>query len=193
MPSSRACSQPRDWTHISCIVGGFFTIWTTRKAPCGIIHVKNLTQHLVAISVINGRLSKASFYPCNLKVRLEFQDCMTVNNWFSDQRKRPMTPLLWFYAIKNYSNLLFFSWLCLLSLRTWAYSLEPELPKSKSQLHQFLGKPFNLSVPQFPHMSDEIKIVLTPRTIITLGLEGEWQGGTRGALGACSWSGGALK
>ena len=52
----------------------------TKKAPCGIIHVRNLTQHPVAISAIYGRLSNASFYPCNLKVRLEFQDCMNVNN-----------------------------------------------------------------------------------------------------------------
>ena len=27
MPSSRGSSQPRDQTHVSCIAGGFFTIW----------------------------------------------------------------------------------------------------------------------------------------------------------------------
>ena len=32
MPSSRKSSQPRDWTQVSCIVGWFFTIWTTRKS-----------------------------------------------------------------------------------------------------------------------------------------------------------------
>ena len=35
MPSSRGSSQPRDWTHISCvscIAGGFFTIWANREA-----------------------------------------------------------------------------------------------------------------------------------------------------------------
>ena len=32
MPSSRGSSQPRDWTQVSCIAGGFFTIWTTREA-----------------------------------------------------------------------------------------------------------------------------------------------------------------
>ena len=30
MPSSRESSQHRDWTHVSCIAGGFFTIWATR-------------------------------------------------------------------------------------------------------------------------------------------------------------------
>ena len=32
MPSSRGSSQPRDWTQISCISGGFFTVWATREA-----------------------------------------------------------------------------------------------------------------------------------------------------------------
>ena len=32
MPSSRGSSQPRDWTQVSCIAGGFFTVWVTRAA-----------------------------------------------------------------------------------------------------------------------------------------------------------------
>ena len=32
---SRAYSQPRDWTPVSHVAGRFFTIWATRKAPCG--------------------------------------------------------------------------------------------------------------------------------------------------------------
>ena len=32
MPSSRGSSQPRDWTQVSHIAGGFFTIWATREA-----------------------------------------------------------------------------------------------------------------------------------------------------------------
>ena len=31
MPSSRECSQPRDRTQVSCIAGGFFTIWANRE------------------------------------------------------------------------------------------------------------------------------------------------------------------
>ena len=31
MPSSRGSSQPRDQTHVSCIAGGFFTVWATRE------------------------------------------------------------------------------------------------------------------------------------------------------------------
>ena len=32
IPISRRSSQPRDWTWVSCIAGGFFTIWATREA-----------------------------------------------------------------------------------------------------------------------------------------------------------------
>ena len=32
MPSSRGSPQPRDRTQVSCIAGGFFTIWATREA-----------------------------------------------------------------------------------------------------------------------------------------------------------------
>ena len=31
-PFSRGSSQPRDWTQVSHIEGGFFTIWATRGA-----------------------------------------------------------------------------------------------------------------------------------------------------------------
>ena len=31
-PFSRETSQPRDQTQVSCIAGGFFTSWATRKA-----------------------------------------------------------------------------------------------------------------------------------------------------------------
>ena len=33
IPFSRGSSQPRDQTWVSCIIGGFFTVWTTREAP----------------------------------------------------------------------------------------------------------------------------------------------------------------
>ena len=29
---SRGSPQPRDWTQVSCIAGGFFTVWATREA-----------------------------------------------------------------------------------------------------------------------------------------------------------------
>ena len=32
IPFSRGSSPPRDTTQVSCVVGGFFTIWATRRA-----------------------------------------------------------------------------------------------------------------------------------------------------------------
>ena len=32
IPFSRGSSQPRDWTQVSCIAGGFFTRWAIREA-----------------------------------------------------------------------------------------------------------------------------------------------------------------
>ena len=32
IPFSRGSFQPRDWNWVSCITGGFFTVWATRKA-----------------------------------------------------------------------------------------------------------------------------------------------------------------
>ena len=43
MPSSRGSSQPRGWTQVSCIAGGFFTIWATREA--GQLGVHLLFRH----------------------------------------------------------------------------------------------------------------------------------------------------
>ena len=31
MPSSKGSSWPRDWTLVSCIAGGFFTVWATTR------------------------------------------------------------------------------------------------------------------------------------------------------------------
>ena len=34
MPSYKGSSQPRDWTQVSCIAGGFITLWATGEALC---------------------------------------------------------------------------------------------------------------------------------------------------------------
>ena len=46
IPFSRASSQPRDWTRVSCIAGRFFTVWTTREVP---FHMDPLQSWLVAL------------------------------------------------------------------------------------------------------------------------------------------------
>ena len=42
-PFSRGSSQPRDWTQVSCLVGGFFTSWATREAKCLHFHNRNVS------------------------------------------------------------------------------------------------------------------------------------------------------
>ena len=39
IPFSRASSQPRDWTQVSCIAGRFFTVWATRENRIQILAV----------------------------------------------------------------------------------------------------------------------------------------------------------
>ena len=36
MPFSKGSSRPRDWTQVSCIAGGFFTLWATREGHADI-------------------------------------------------------------------------------------------------------------------------------------------------------------
>ena len=61
MPSSRGSSQPRDWTQVSCLAGGFFTIWATGKSKnTGVGNLSLLqrifpTQELNQVSCIAGR------------------------------------------------------------------------------------------------------------------------------------------
>ena len=48
-PFSRGSSQPRDWTQVSTIAGGFFTSWTTRELLAFLI------SNLRTFRVINSR------------------------------------------------------------------------------------------------------------------------------------------
>ena len=41
MPSSRGSSQPRERIRVSCIAGGFFTIWATREANNRMMYLFN--------------------------------------------------------------------------------------------------------------------------------------------------------
>ena len=50
MPFSRGSSQPGDRTQVSCIVGGFFTIWATREAKKVMTCSKKVNLVLVAQS-----------------------------------------------------------------------------------------------------------------------------------------------
>ena len=62
MPSSRGSSQPRDWTQVSSIAGGFFPTWTTREAPHDPKNVGNLISDSSASSKPSFHIWKFSVY-----------------------------------------------------------------------------------------------------------------------------------
>ena len=53
-PFSRGSSQPRDWTQVSRIAGGFFTSWATREAPSptSFIVISYLDSHSSFLTVV---------------------------------------------------------------------------------------------------------------------------------------------
>ena len=68
-PFSRGSSQPRDWTRVSCIAGGFFTIWVTREAP-------------MCVSICLKIVFKAKN---NLSFRLSSKQCKELEKWGAEE------------------------------------------------------------------------------------------------------------
>ena len=52
-PFSRGSSQPRDWTQVSRIAGGFFTSWVTREAPRKHQRSPNSGTHFRALTYLS--------------------------------------------------------------------------------------------------------------------------------------------
>ena len=68
-PFSRGSSQPRNWTRVSCIAGGFFTIWVTREAP-------------MWMSICLKIVFKAKN---NLSFRLSSKQCKELEKWGAEE------------------------------------------------------------------------------------------------------------
>ena len=66
IPFSRASSQPRGQTWISCITGGFFTIWATRESS-----VWNITN-LLDKNLVGSSPTKQRVYDLSLLLSLVF-------------------------------------------------------------------------------------------------------------------------
>ena len=68
-PFSRGSSQPRNWTGVSCIAGGFFTSWATMKLGIG-IHILKLSrdtsrrqiEHVISIRTAVKKEIRDSYY-----------------------------------------------------------------------------------------------------------------------------------
>ena len=57
-PFSSRSSQPRNWTGVSCIAGGFFTYWAVREAPYEL--------KLVLILILPCSINQAAVFPVPL-------------------------------------------------------------------------------------------------------------------------------
>ena len=61
-PFSRGSSQPRDWTQVSCIAGGFFTSWATREAQVfKDVHIFKSRRNWVKLRELEKRLCVESW------------------------------------------------------------------------------------------------------------------------------------
>ena len=54
MPSSRGSSQPRNWTCLSCITGGFLTLWATMEAPWYYLAAKLLKLLILELVLVRS-------------------------------------------------------------------------------------------------------------------------------------------
>ena len=68
MPSSRGSSHPRDWTQVSHIAGGFFTIWATRKPKNTGVGSLSLLQGIFPTQELNRGLQHCRQILYQLKV-----------------------------------------------------------------------------------------------------------------------------
>ena len=62
-PFSRGSSQPRNWTRVSCIAGGFFTNWVIREAPdtwCT-TELPGKHQHIIVFAICGTQTGTMSF------------------------------------------------------------------------------------------------------------------------------------
>ena len=70
IPFSRESSWPRDRTWVSCIAGGFFTIWATRKAHDGTCSFYNnfsrLCKSLKSLNSVKGYSILVKSQPCEI-------------------------------------------------------------------------------------------------------------------------------
>ena len=98
---SRGSSQPRDQTWVSCIVGGFFTIWPSREGPwCG----WTSSNQLKDVGAEMGTL-QISILPqnCNTEILPEFATCRLLYGFRTYQPHNCMTHFLKINHISVYS------------------------------------------------------------------------------------------
>ena len=74
VPFSRGPSQPRDWTQVSGLAGGFFTSWATREA-----HFQSIPVHFLLSS--GGASGKEPVCQCRRCKRCGFDPWVRKISW----------------------------------------------------------------------------------------------------------------
>jgi len=93
MPSSRGCSWPREWKKVSCIIGGFFTVWATREAPLKELprdSFKTTLQEKTASNRFPGSPNKS-----------HFEHLTAIAKWPLNQFTLPLTVTLFHHTLAS--------------------------------------------------------------------------------------------
>ena len=85
MPSSRGSFQPRDRTHISCVIGRFLTHWATWEAPCNLV-LSNKGASLTAYPNFYNLLSPFTSLPAGSSGGQE-EDCSNLSGFGKKKKK----------------------------------------------------------------------------------------------------------
>ena len=149
-PSSRGSSQPRDWTQVFCIAGGFFTVWATREGPIYKYFWTNL-RFLPSVSKDNWLqakqyLERGRFWGINPRIH----ECMysLEDTWLNSSSKILFIALLFvslilfntlinFFELKKYRSLHLFLYVTLFHSieiflnQRWANSVKGLLHKRR--------------------------------------------------------------
>ena len=65
-PFSKGSSQPRNWTGVSCITGGFFTNWAIKESPKW--SISTITEFYLSASTYHIQILKINIIYISIKV-----------------------------------------------------------------------------------------------------------------------------
>ena len=89
MPSPRGSSQPRDWTQVFYIAGGFFTVWATKEASKRkTVIYKVISQRLISLQKLLRPEWRGMIYSKCLKEKACNLEYSTLHNYHLELKER---------------------------------------------------------------------------------------------------------
>ena len=92
IPFSRGSSQPKDWTQVLCIAGGFLTIWATRDILGSSKGVKSLVEQYHYSKKLDDYIMTSKSLTLTLIPQMILWENMTENE---KKKKKLSVRLLW--------------------------------------------------------------------------------------------------